>query len=401
MSLTTPPDRHEIVRRAHHDAVLNAVLTAGPISRSGIGELTGLSKPVVLAVVAELSTNALILCDGQAEGRVGRAPELYVVNPRAGFIVGLDLGGTKLRAAIADLDGGVLRELVEPTDPNGGELVADQIRDLVRRLARASRIPLKRISAIAIGSPGVADQHGRMQLAVNLSGLSEISLTDHILRAFPNTVVVVENDVNIAAIGERYEGSGVGCDNLVVLSIGTGIGAGLIVGGRLLRGHHGAAGEVAWLTIGADPATHEARTKGALEVAAAGEGIRRMLRHAVRSRPTGAKLVDASVAEIFAAAVTGDRDAQEVVRAEAELVACAVMSIVSVVDPEMVVLAGGIGSNPDLLPRVRAYLERLSPFPIRVESSKLGERSGVVGALALARGIARNAHFGEPTDANR
>ena len=398
--MTTLPDRHEIVRRAHQTAVLHAVLTDGPISRGGIGAVTQLSKPVVLAVVAELVDTGLIQRRGYASGKPGRSPVLYVANARAGVIVGIDLGGTKLRGAIADLDGIVLREEVEPTGLEGGLVVGDQIITLVRRLARRAKVPLQKISAIAIGSPGFADDDGRMQLAVNITGLSDISLVDHVRGAFRDCDVLVENDVNIAALSERAEGSGVGCDDLVVLSIGTGIGAGVIVGGRLMRGHHGAAGEVAWLTVGGEPPTRDTRARGMLEVAAAGEGIRRTLREALHTNGNSTLRATATVAEIFSAAAHGDTAAQAVVAAEAELVARAVLSVVSVVDPEKVILAGGIGANPNLLRPVMEQLDLLAPFFVKVESSKLGERSGIVGALALARGIARNRLFGEVTTAD-
>ncbi len=393
--MTIPPDRHEIVRRAHQQAVLSAVLTHGPVSRRDVAAITHLSKPVVLGLVAELTESGLIRQQGVEGGRVGRSPDLYVANAQAGFIVGIDLGGTKLRAAIADLDGAVHGEIVEATHGGGGHQVADQIVSLVRRLAREAKVPVGKITAIAVGSPGVADADGRMQLAVNVSGLSDFSLQNHIRRPFRKSVVTVENDVNIAAIGERSEGSGVGCDDLVVLSIGTGIGAGVIVNGRLVRGHHGAAGEVAWLPLGADPTTRKARSRGALELAAAGDGVRGMLHAALEAHPESAMRRDATVVEIFAAAADGDPAARVVLQAEAHLVALAVVALASTLDPERVVLAGGIGANPDLLPHVLTELERLAPFPIAVESSKLGERSGVVGALALAKSLARRQLFNE------
>ena len=391
--MTKPPDRHEIVRRAHQQAVLSAVLTAGPLSRRDIATITHLSKPVVLGLVADLTESGLICQQGQADGRVGRSPDLYVANARAGFIVGIDLGGTKLRASVADLDGVVLSEVVEATVQRRGNRVADQIVALVRRLAGDARVPIGKITAIAVGSPGVADAGGKMQLAANVSGLSDVSLQHHLRGSFRKSAVVVDNDVNIAAIGERAEGSGVGCDDLVVLSIGTGIGAGVIVNGHLVRGHHGAAGEVAWLPLGADPTTRESRQRGALEIAAAGGGVQRMLRSALHGHPASTMRPDASVVEIFAAAAEGDPAACAVVAEEAHLVALAVIALASTLDPERVVLAGGIGANPDLLPPVLAELDRLAPFPITVESSKLGERSGVVGALALARLVARRKIF--------
>lgn len=396
--MSEPPDRHEIVRRANQRAVLDAVLTGGPISRRGITSITRLSKPVVLGVVTELARAGLIHSEGTESGRAGRSPQLYTANPRAGLVVGIDLGGTKVRAAVADLDGVVLTEVVEPTHTGTGTVVADQIVRLVRTLAGSAGVRNDDVTVIVIGSPGVADPDGRMQLALNVAGLDEFSLMQHVRRRLHGVTVVVENDVNLAAIGERAEGSGAGCHHLAVISIGTGIGAGLIIGGRLTRGRHGAAGEIAWLTIHGDPTRRDARRRGALELAAGARGIHQALLAMRGDHPASPLTSRSTAADVFAAAARGDALATAVVAAEADLVARAVLSVVSVVDPEVVVLAGGIGANPDLLPLVQQRLERMAPMPIKVETSKLGERSGITGALALARSLARSELFGVETE---
>jgi predicted NBD/HSP70 family sugar kinase len=202
--------------------------------------------------------------------------------------------------------------------------------------------------------------------------------------------VRVENDVNIAALGELADGVAKGSATFAMLSIGTGIGAGIVVDGHILSGAHGGAGEVAYLPTGADPATTSARRRGAFEVAASGSGVRAILADELHARPAsdlgGTALRPSSDARaVFEAAVSGDEVALAVVDRHAALIAEALLSIVATIDPELIVLAGGIGSNPVLLQPVRQALERIAPFPVRVETTLLGSRAGVVGAVVDAQ----------------
>jgi predicted NBD/HSP70 family sugar kinase len=180
-----------------------------------------------------------------------------------------------------------------------------------------------------------------------------------------------------------------GCSTFAVLALGTGVGLGLVVGGELVTGSRGAAGEIAYLPLGRDPHTPEARRRGALELATSGSGIRALLAAELDGAADGSTVLtkESSAREVFDVAVS-DPVAQAVVARHAETVALAILTVAAIIDPEVVVLAGGIGSNPILLPHVRRALHEVAPFPIRVEASSLGTRAGIVGALALARRVA-------------
>lgn len=396
-------DHHRLVRRTHQGRVLQAVVAHAPVSRSKLVEITGLSKPTVLAIVNELLRQDLIRPVAAATSGAGRPPDWYEANPRAGFAVGVDLGGTKIRAALADLGGHVLAELAEPTDRHGGEAVIDQIAALVGRLCRSARVARRAVRCVAVGCPGFVLADGTLTAAFNVPGFEHFPVRDRLAAAL-GTEVLVDNDVNVAAFGEMASGTHGGVRDLAVLAIGTGVGAGIVIGGEVVRGARGAAGEIAYLPLGADPASRPARRQGSLELAVSGPALQRRLRAALAAPPAAPPAASlptrlrptASPARILEACAAGDELAAHLVDEHARLIALAVLSIAVVVDPEVVVLAGGLGANPVLLEPVRRALDAVAPFPIRLERSELGERSGVVGALARARDRATQLLFPSP-----
>lgn len=397
MSIEPPHlDRHELVRRANLHNVLASIAAYAPITRAQLVERTGLSRPTVLSVVDALAEDGLIRSSTHSTGAVGRAPLRYEPDPSAGYVIGIDLGGTKVRVALADLLGSILGEVEEATTRHGAEALLDQLDGAVRRLARASRARLGKIAAVTVGSPGVVHADGTVHLAQNVTGLDELALgPDLALRL--RCPVRVDNDVNLAALGELADGVAADCRTFVVLSVGTGIGAAIVIDGRVLSGAHGAAGEVAYLPCGADPMAPSSRRRGAFEVAASGSGVQAMLADELHAR-TPSELTTtlqpgSDARATFAAAAGGDEVALSVVARHARLLAEATLCLVAVIDPEMVVLAGGIGSDPVLLQPLRDALERIAPFPVRVETTTLGSRAGLVGAVADAQRRAWQALF--------
>lgn len=377
--------RNSLVRQMNEQAVIDTLFSEGPLSRVEVAERTGLSKPTVSAVVRDLVGAGLVHENGRTTGMVGRSAILYRVDAQAGHVIGIDLGGTKVRAAVADLFGEILAEQVEPTAAEGGEAVLDQLIHLTKRLTDQAGTDLTSVQAVVLGSPGVFDpKSDQLALVPNIPGFEDLHLSRRLREQF-DAEVLIENDVNLAAVGERWRGVAARIDHFAFLAIGTGIGMGLVINGELHRGLHGAAGEVAYLPIGADPFDPAVRRRGALEEAASASGI------LARLHDRGGQA--ASVRDVFAAAERGDALARELVDEQGRLLALAILSTAAVVDPELVVLGGGIGSSPLLLPPVRAHLDALVPYPVRVESSALGDRAALLGALTLGLHAARKQLF--------
>ncbi|HXE45480.1 MAG TPA: ROK family protein [Conexibacter sp.] len=299
--------------------------------------------------------------------------------------IAVDLGGTKVIAVVADSGGAILAERTEPTRTDSAEALLGQLRALAADLVRDAGLAWTTVGVLAIGVPGSVDPvSGEIRLAVNLPDLTGVSLAAQLATLGEGLRVVVENDVNAAALGERWQGLATGADPFAFVAIGTGIGAGVVVNGELCVGQRGAAGEIGWLPLGEDPFDPGTRHRGALEEAVSGRAIVAGVERRLAAGATSELAAGCSAADVFAAAARGDALACEAVDREARLVAMAVAALAVVVAPELVVLGGSIGANELLLEPVRRYAAELTAQPPRIERSALGSRAALVGALALA-----------------
>jgi predicted NBD/HSP70 family sugar kinase len=379
-----PTNRHELVRRANIQQVFRAIGEHAPASRNDLVRLTGLSKPTVLALVSALESEGLIRATRpktEPKG-AGRRPVGYEHNPQAAYVVGVDVGGTKTAVAIADLSGGIKAEMQTATSKDGGLAVVHQIADLVRALARQAGIPWSAVDAIAVGTPGVQGLDGAIHMAENVRGLEGVKLASALRRQLRKPVLR-ENDVNLSALGELAAGAARGRSSFVFLSIGTGLGLGIVVDGQLVRGARGAAGEVAYLPIGGDPMKPASRRRGTFEIAAAGSAVTQIFAEqlAASGMSHRSRQSNTSAREVYSAAATGDPIAVRAVQRHAAVLSSGVLAIVALLDPEVVVVGGGIGSNALLLACLRDEAERLLPWPASIQCAELGGRAGLIGAI--------------------
>ncbi len=302
---------------------------------------------------------------------------------------GVDVGGTKIRTAICAADGTILAEGVEPT-------VRDSATGLVERIVEALARLRVEAAAVAgdgpVGSAGIAlpvgvdPNTGQLDSVHNVPGLAGAVDLRADLEVALGLPVAIDNDANAAALAERAHGSARGVDDVTVIAIGTGIGLGIIAGGRLVRGSRGMAGEIAFLPIGTpDPARTSTEAVPSYEALVAGPGLRHRIDQAVRSGVETRLEIGATFGEVVAAAAAGDGPASTIVDEEADLVAHGIAAVVALVDPELIVLSGGIGSLAGLLEPVRRHVRALVRVAPRVETGLLGERGPLVGALELAR----------------
>lgn len=310
-----------------------------------------------------------------------------------GILFAADLGGTKLRAALADEEGTILAEFVEPTVQGSGEEIVGQVADALASLAGRAGLPRGTVRAAGLGLPVAVDpETGGSWSFHNVPGLGSLAPVAA-FRAALGVPVALDNDGNCAALGEGRAGAAVGVADYAVLVIGTGIGSGIVAGGRLLRGAHGGAGEIAFLPLGADPWEAGNRFRGAYETAVAGPAVRARLEVALdAARRTGeaTTLVGGTgLAAIATAAAAGDPLAGRLLDEEARYVALGVAAIAAVTDPAVVVLSGGVGAVGALLEPVRAHVATLAARPPRLVTGALGERAPLVGAVELARDLSR------------
>jgi predicted NBD/HSP70 family sugar kinase len=385
-----------MARRLNEQAVLDAIFSRGPASRVDVAEMTGLSKPTVSAIVEEMVAAGLVHSTGRTQGNVGRTAVLYEVNPAVGHVVGVDLGGTKVRAALCDMFGTILAERVRPTDPAGPDAVIAQIQGLAAELAGEAEVPMQTVAAMAVATPGTVDPGtAEISLAYNIPSFAGINLAERLEAGSPYRVVI-DNDVNMAAVGERWQGLARHCDNFAFLAVGTGIGMGLMLNGEIWQGLGGMAGEIGYMPLGRDPFDPATRERGALEEAGAGRGIVARYLESAAADQSGAAEMTAEM--VFDAARGGDPRAIDVIDEEARLLALAITAVNAVIAPELVVLGGGIGANPLLLEPLSRYVEELVPNSNAptVRTSALEHRASLIGSLAIALQTARTVVFGGP-----
>ena len=376
---TTVTGTPSLLRAINERTVLECVRRIGPISRAQLARETALSKPTVSQALAGLQGAGLVREAGRSKGGKGPTAILYQLNPRAGWVVGIDVGRNWVRAAIADVTGAFVARRDERAKVRSAETLISQIGEIAHGLASDAGIKWRQVTVAAVGSPGVVHP-GReeVELAHSLPGWGRQGLVELVHREL-GTNTIFENDVNLAAIGERWHGLGRDVDEFVYLHIGTGVGLGIVVHGELYRGAGGAAGEVGYLPLwGTDVRSPESRKRGALDRAASAGGVVEAAKRAGMTGPlTGER--------VFAAAAKGHRVAKKVVAQEADRIAMTIAAVAAVLDPALVILGGGIGANAEvLLDPVRERVRALSPFRPAIEASELREEATLYGSVSMA-----------------
>src|SRR5579883_2678741 len=375
-----------VTRQLSRRSVFEALLHRSPISRADLAKVTGLSKQTTSEVIDAFDQQGLVRPVGRTRGNVGRTAVLYELSPEGGHVLGIDLGA-RLTVALADIAGRVLAEADEPTDSRGGVWALDQIARLAGRLARDNHTHPSRIHSIVLATPGVVNpRSGAIEMAPNITGLGNLNVVG-LLSEKLGSPVAIENDINLALLGEIWHGCAQNVANVAFLALGTGVGLGLYVNGQLVRGENGAAGEIRYLPIGGDPLQAESRLQGCLEYQVGATGVMR------RYREAGGSHVD-SVRQVFERAQAGDPLATSVVDETARLTGLAAATVIATVDPQLIVLGGSVGARPDFADKVARVLLRLAPRPVEIRTSTLGKRAGVVGAVSVALRRLHDALFG-------
>ena len=367
----TPP----LLKDLNERTVLEAIRSSAPISRAEISRRVGISKPTVSQALQSLLAAGLVRetepdGDGPSYGATFFEPV-----SEAAFVLGLDLGARFVRGAVCDVRGEIrARQDVELSAQTADAALA-AIESLAQSLLEATEASAELVDSVVLGVPGAVDADGGISLAENVSGLDGTGFGRE-LAARIDIRVTIENDINLAALGERWRGIARGADDFVFLSIGTGLGAGLVLRGELHRGHHGSAGELDYVRVGL--------TEEIDPCAAAVSALAASLGATPPHDPPA----------IFAAARAGDRIARAVVAEECRRIALHIVPLAAVTDVGLVVLGGGIGANGDLLhDGIRANLAAWLPSPPRVEASSLGDASVLTGGLAVGLRAARENVF--------
>src|SRR5262245_19132320 len=247
----------------------------GSCPRADLIEAPGLSAPTVGTLSAHLIQTGVIRDLGTGPSRGGRRPSLMEFNARHGYVAGVDLGPTRTRLAVADLRGDAIahRVVATPSAEAPAEMLA-KIAAGLRSLLQEAQVPLGRLLIVVAGAPGAVDIHnGTVAFAPNLAGWTDVPMRRLLQRALDGTPVLVENDVNLALLGEHWRGAARGHDTCAFIFVGTGIGAAILIDGELHRGNHFMAGEIGMMCMGPQYADADYGRRGCLETLAGLEAL--------------------------------------------------------------------------------------------------------------------------------
>ena len=375
------------LRRINLERVLAVVMDRpSTFTRSELIEATGLSAPTVGSLVTHLIKSGLVRDVGAGPSRGGRRPAFMEFNARHRFIAGMDVGPTRTRLAVADLRGEMVAHDIVPTPTEKPPVaVLTTLAASVRALMRSAQVSPDRLIAVGAGAPGAVDRdRGVVTLAPNLHGWEEVPMRDVLAEAL-DAAVVVENDVNLAVLGEHWRGAARGHDTCAFIFVGTGIGAGVLIGGELHRGQHSMAGEIAVMCMGPQFIDVDFGSRGCLETLAGLKALAERWPRSARADPAH------WVADLLEAAAGGDREAAAAVRETARLIAIAVANVAAVVDPSLIVLGGAMFAQAaPLVDEVRAVVARIMRSPVKVAISALGKEAPLAGCLLVAGQEARH-----------
>jgi predicted NBD/HSP70 family sugar kinase len=373
------------MRALNQRLVLDRLRGHGEATRPQIAGDTGLSKPTVGQALLDLEQQGLVRAIGHSAAGPGRAAVIYRTAPDAGHIVGVDIGRRVIRVAVADLDGAVVARVDRPNRSRSGTMLQRNTCDAVESTIVEAGLSPDDIVVTVVGTPGIPDAAtGTVHRSPNLPGWERRGLLHELVAALGvgGSEVMVENDANLSVVGEHARGAAQGVDVVACLTVGTGIGMGVLLNGKLFRGAHGAAGEIADLPFDRVPPGVAQHRPGPVEIAAAAQAVVAAANELGLSHVRSAKAV-------FDLARNGDALAVRVVEEEASKLAHVVSIVTAVLDPGMIVLAGGIGRNADLLAEpIRRQLAETIPVVPDIVGGHLGEDAVLVGAITSAKDTA-------------
>lgn len=368
-----------------HRVLAVAMDRPSSFTRAELIEATGLSAPTVGSLASELIRLGVVLDRGAGPSSGGRRPSRMEFNARYGYVAGIDLGPTHTRLVVADLRGDpIAHRIIQTPSSLGPNALLARLAKALRVLMKDAGAPMTRLLAVGAGAPGAVDcAHGIVTMAPNLRDWSKVPMRDILQRAL-GAPVIVENDVNLALLGEHWRGAARGHATCAFIFVGTGIGAAILIDGHLHHGHNYMAGEIAMMYMGPQYIGVDFGSRGCLETLAGVEALAARWPRARKGDPAR------GVAELIEAALDGDREARRAVEETARLIAIAVANVGTVVDPSLIVLGGGLLAQAEpLFHEIRRTVARIARTPVDIVPSALGQEAPLAGTLLVASREAR------------
>jgi glucokinase-like ROK family protein len=405
MSASNPPRLRKLPRitapilvNSAEVEVMRALRRQGRISRGEVSSITGWSKAKASQEIRSLVEKGYLVEVGEGASQGGRKPRLLRINNQLGYIAGIDIGATSLEIALADVTGLLLQRCVESTDVHlSPESVLGRCSQLLLQLLKAQGAVAEQVLGIGVGVPGPVDfARGVLVAPPLMPGWEGFPIRDFFKKVFPSSFVVVDNDVNLMALGEQRSGEGAGVDHFIFVKIGTGIGAGIISNGRIHRGGDGCAGDIGHICVDKEGPLCACGNKGCLEAMAAGPAITARALEAARDgtshilrqmRESNGGVLRPE--DVNAACREGDQAALDIIRDSGQMIGDVLAGLVNFFNPSHIFVGGGITNfgNHLLVAIRKAVLNRSLPLAtthLSIKFSRMGSNAGVMGAISLA-----------------
>jgi glucokinase-like ROK family protein len=378
--------------------VIRALRRNSQTSRAEITHMTGWSRAKTSQEVNALIKKGYLVEAGEGNSNGGRKPRLVRFNSQLGYIVGIDIGATSLDIALADINGSILRRVAEPTDVRQPpEELLERCSMLTLELVVAHGVRPDQILGIGVGVPGPVDfTRGVLVAPPLMPDWENYPIRNFFKETFQSAFVVVDNDVNIMALGEQRSGDAANLDHFLVIKIGTGIGCGIMASRKIHRGSDGCAGDIGHICVDKQGPICRCGNHGCLEAMAAGPAIAEKAMQAARDGKSEwlQKMMESNGGvltpeNVNAACREGDEAALEIIRASGQMIGDVLAGLVNFFNPSHIFIGGGIANfgNHLLIAIKRAVLRRSLPLAttnLAISFSRAGSDAGVIGAIMLA-----------------
>lgn len=369
------------MRNINRSAVLEYLRVVKTVSRTEIAGSLNISLPSVVRITEELIDSGLVRSTGIKEPSRGRGRDLLELNTEGNLVIGIDMGGSHISGALIEIGGKILREFGDAMQWGSEEKNYRHLLDFLQSIIAFAGQQSGHLLGAAMGIPAILDSRTGMVKIAPALNWKDFALL-HRLEQSINIPVYIENDVNLAVLGEHWFGAGQGVHDMVMISIGTGIGAGILLGDQLYRGFSEASGEIGYIL----PDIHYLDRKypgfGALESVASGRGIAEQAAKKWTRTHRGAKAPKMEASDVFEAAREGQGWAIQVVDETVDYLSLAIANVIVCLDPELVILGGGISNSASMLIEpIKKRLTGVIPRLPRIEGSKLNNHATLLGAV--------------------
>ena len=341
-----PRGNRKLIQAINRSAVLNVIKTHGPISRTEVAKRTGLSAATVSGITANLIDNGLVLEKEVGDSSGGRRPILLVLNPHGGFVVGLKLAENRITGALTDLEANVIVKLTRELRDHHIDQVVNTIEQIVNHFLSEGNILEEQFLGVGIGLAGIIDSAAGTLRYSPIFGWHDIPLGE-LLESKLQVPIYIDNDVNTLTITEQWFGKGQGIDNFLTITIGRGVGMGIVVNGQIYHGGKGGAGEFGHTVVEPDGQLCECGKRGCLETYVADPALMRLAGEAIKRQEISGKI--GTMDDLLEKARFGDPGAVRIFTRAGEVLGLGVSNLINVLSPDLIIISGEGVRAGDLL----------------------------------------------------